>query len=120
MKINDILLEIKRQFQEEENFTAYGEPQAWIYLDNGRSIEVTHEEDGLDESDQFFTVRLYCTEAEFENQYFNKTIGVIDHCCSTNTSDVLNVDVLKSPLKNMLKINEIEKVKEVHNENLQG
>lgn len=106
MNINDIILEIKRQFEDAENCTDYGEPQAWIYLDNGRSIEIVHEEEGLGGNEQFFSVRLHCTDDEYDHQYFYKTVGVIEETCSFATPDVLNTDVLKPPLEYILRVNE--------------
>ena len=40
MKIEEMLNEIKRQFEDGENETSFGEPQAWLYLDNDRSIDI--------------------------------------------------------------------------------
>ena len=111
MNINEILNEIKRQFVEEENCTSYGEPQAWIYLDNGRSIEIIHEEEGLDSNEQYFSVRLHCTEEEFDNQHFDREIGVIAFDCSIDTEDCMNVDVLKNPIEYVLSVNKSEKVR---------
>lgn len=105
MNIDDIILEVKRQFENEENCTDYGEPQAWIYLDNGRSIEIVHEEEGLDDDEQFFGVYLHCADEEYNNRYFYKTVGVIEDVCSFDTPNVLDVDLLKSPLEHILKVN---------------
>lgn len=110
MNINDIILEVKRQFSSNENCTDCGEPQAWIYLDNGRSVEVVHEEDGLDGNEQFFSVRLHCTDEEYDNRHFYDTVGVIEETCSLNTPDVLNVEVLKSSLEYILKVNRTVKL----------
>ena len=59
--------------------TEYGEPQLWIYLDNGRSVEITHEEYNLPEDKQFYSVRLHCSEKEFDDDIFYATCGVIDY-----------------------------------------
>ena len=57
VELDDILNDIKEQFKNEQDYTEYGEPRAWVYLPNGRTIEVTHEEEGLDTKDQYFGVR---------------------------------------------------------------
>ena len=50
----------------------YGEPEAWLYLKSGRSIEITLEQEGLTEEELFFSVRLHCTEQEFDAFYFGR------------------------------------------------
>ena len=44
--------------------TEHGEPQAWIYLKDGSSIEITHEEYCLDPNEQYFSLRHHCSEEE--------------------------------------------------------
>ena len=41
----------KETFNDE---TPLGEPQHWIYLKSGRSLEITHEEEGLPEMSNTF------------------------------------------------------------------
>lgn len=55
---------------ENETETEYGEPQYWIYLKSGRSIEITEE--------HFYSVRLHCSYTEFDDDNFHSTCGVID------------------------------------------
>ena len=57
--------------------TEYGEPRYWLNLPNGRSIEVCHEENGLPEDRQYWSFRLHCSEDEFEEGRFSRTMGVI-------------------------------------------
>lgn len=57
--------------------TCYGEPQAWIDLDNGRCIEATHEEYGLDEDEQYYSVRVHCSDDEYYNGLYHSTVGII-------------------------------------------
>lgn len=86
-----MIADIKRQMKAHENETSYGEPQAWAYLDNGRSIEVTLEQHGLPEDDRFFSVRLHCNEQEFGNNDYQGSVGVIDQYTSSGKSpDELN------------------------------
>ena len=70
--------------------TPLGEPQHWIYLKSGRSLEVTHEEDGLSENKQYFSIRLHCSEEEFDNGEYSSTVGVITTLIATTAQDVLN------------------------------
>ena len=77
----------KETFNDE---TPLGEPQHWIYLKSGRSLEVTHEEDGLPENEQYFSIRLHCSEEEFDNGEYSSTVGVITILIATTAQDTLN------------------------------
>ena len=77
----------KETFNDE---TSLGEPQHWIYLKSGRSLEITHEEDGLSENKQYFSIRLHCSEEEFDNGEYSNTVGVITTLIATTAQDVLN------------------------------
>ena len=77
----------KETFNDE---TPLGEPQHWIYLKSGRSIEITHEEYGLSEDKQFFSIRLHCSDEEFDNGDYCKTCGVITTLIATTAQDTLN------------------------------
>lgn len=77
----------KETFNDE---TPLGEPQHWIYLKSGRSIEVTHEEDGLLENEQYFSIRLHCSNEEFDNEEYSNTVGVITALIATTAQDTLN------------------------------
>ena len=72
--------------QMENNCNGYNEPQAWIELENGRSIEITNEQEGLPKEEYFYSLRLHCTEEEFDNDNFKSTIGVIDTYCTETIS----------------------------------
>ena len=102
VELDDILNDIKEQFENEQDYTEYGEPRAWVYLPNGRTIEVTHEEEGLDTKDQYFGVRLHCTDKEFDNMSFDTYTGIIDYCTSPRTSNVLDVSFIKGALNRMI------------------
>lgn len=73
-----------------ESETEYGEPQIWIYLNDGTSIEITHEEYGLDKSEQYYSARLHCSESDFENDMYHSTMGVIAQTCG-DIIDVINM-----------------------------
>lgn len=77
----------KETFNDE---TPLGEPQHWIYLKSGRSIEITHEEYGLSEDKQFFSIRLHSTDEEFYNGEYSNTVGVITTLVATTAQDTLN------------------------------
>lgn len=77
----------KETFNDE---TPLGEPQHWIYLKSGRSIEVTHEEDGLPENEQYFSIRLHCSNEEFDNGEYSSTVGVITTLTANTAQDTLN------------------------------
>ena len=77
----------KETFNDETDF---GEPQHWIYLKSGRSLEITHEEYGLSENEQYFSIRLHCSEEEFDNMDYYKTCGVITTLTATTAQDTLN------------------------------
>ena len=77
----------KETFNDE---TPLGEPQHWIYLKSGRSLEITHEEYGLSEDKQFFSIRLHSTDEEFYNGEYSNTVGVITTLIATTAQDTLN------------------------------
>ena len=77
----------KETFNDE---TPLGEPQHWIYLKSGRSLEITHEENGIPESKQYFSVRLHSTDEEFYNGEYSNTVGVITTLVASTAQDVLN------------------------------
>ena len=82
----DISNDVICQLINKTNTTSYGEPQAFADLSSGRYIEVTLEQEGLDESEYFFSVRLHCNEKEFGSGYFHSTVGIIDQYSSSGSS----------------------------------
>ena len=63
--------------------TAFGEPQAWISCENGNSIEVCLEMEGLDPWEYYYSIQLHCSEEAFEQmlesgeyEFYNN--GVLD------------------------------------------
>lgn len=64
--------------EENETETDFGEPQYIVYLKSGRSIEVTLEQKGLKEEDEYYCVRYLCSDKEYENGDFRLTDGIID------------------------------------------
>lgn len=84
--MQEILFDIKNQF--EENANSYGEPQAWLYLeDKDRSIEITHEKEGLSKDEEFYSLILHCNEKEFDNDDFYSTNGIIERYNAGTISD---------------------------------
>lgn len=108
--INEILADIRNQFESGNDFTNYGEPQAWICLENGRAIELDYEEDNVLPDVHFFRVSLHCTDDEFDNNQYNEIGGIIASACSYDVSNILDVEAVKRPLEYILKVNESEKV----------
>lgn len=47
MTIDKMLADIRNQLESEDSCTACGEPEAWVYLENGRSVQIVHEEEGF-------------------------------------------------------------------------
>lgn len=91
-ELQDIILtdklyaDVVQQLMDKQNDTAYGETQAWVYLDNGRSIEVTLEQDMLPPDEHFYSVRLHCNEKEADAGEFHGTCGIIDQLNSKTDS----------------------------------
>lgn len=105
---SEVLFEgVKKQLEGEDNTTDYGEPQGFIYLANGRSIEITLEKEGLSEEDFYYSGRLHCTEEEFANDDFHSTMGVIDMHVTSNA----DIDEVKGLIKVLLACNKHNPVK---------
>lgn len=111
MTIDEMLADIRNQFESKESCTAYGEPEAWIYLENGRSIRIVHEEEGLSPDNQFFSVGLYCSDDEYDNGYYHETRGLMARAFSDCTPDPLDIEVIRRPLKYMIKVNKSKKLR---------
>lgn len=92
IKISDILKELS------ENDNGFGEPQAWIELSDGRSVEITEERDMLPKDAYYYSIRLHCSNDEFDNDDFHGTCGVVE---SLNSSDK-NIEELQRLLNNLL------------------
>lgn len=75
---------IRDRMRQEDSQTYLGEPQWWIYLESGRSVEITYGTAGLALADRYCSVRLHCTEEEFDNDIYHSTLGVIDKACTQN------------------------------------
>ncbi|MEZ3438657.1 MAG: hypothetical protein K1W18_07235 [Oscillospiraceae bacterium] len=107
MTVDETLEEIKRQFENNENCTECGDPQAWIYLDNGRSLEVVYEQEMLPPEEYFFSVRLHCSDDEFDNFY--SSVGVIECCCTGAVSNPICTYTLRDAINSLLKVNQKER-----------
>lgn len=62
--------------------TAFGEPIWWIGLESGRSVEITLESYDIPKHRGYNSIRLHCTNEEFENDTYRGTGGVIDQLFS--------------------------------------
>ncbi len=69
---------LEEKFQSEVEHTPLGEPQIWLSLESGRSVEITFESNGLPEEDCYYSVRLHCSEEEFNRGEYEFTMGIID------------------------------------------
>lgn len=70
--LNMLVESIPRKPNEFNCKTGFDEPQHWMSLPNGRSLEITYEETGDD--NRYYLWRIHCNEKEFDN-YIN---GIID------------------------------------------
>ena len=66
---------IVRLIEASDEKTALGEDTCWLSLASGRSIEVTEERKGM--AHPFWSVRLHCSEDEFDDGKFADTLGIV-------------------------------------------
>lgn len=80
--------------------TAFGEPVAWLYFSDKTSLEICHEE--YDVKPPFYSVRLHCSEEDFENGTYNKTCGVISSNVCNNFNQTMRTinDIVENKCKN--------------------
>ena len=71
--------------------TSLGEPSLTILLSDNTSIEVTHEEDGLSEEEQYFSIRHHCSDEDFNEHYYHSTMGIIEQYVATTTEETENI-----------------------------
>lgn len=76
MEKEEILKELMKIADSTES--EYGEPQLWLYLESGRSIEITLESYCIPKEKQFFSIRLHCSDDEFDDDVYKKTCGIIE------------------------------------------
>ena len=74
------------QLAQKQNVTSYGEPQAFIGLPRGRSLEVVHEQYGLPENEQYYSFRVHCSDEEFDLNAYHGTMGTVEQTTSTDMS----------------------------------
>lgn len=70
-----LMQDIKNQLNTASN--AYGEPEAWINLPNGRSIEIVQENISLGNIKPFYSISLNCSSVEYDSNLFDVTNGII-------------------------------------------
>ena len=70
---------------EDSEYTSLSEPQWCFYLKSGRSLEITLESDGLADKERYCSIRLHCTDDEFNEQAYRSTLGVVEQ---GNTHDI--------------------------------
>ncbi len=84
--------------------TGYNEPQHWLDMPNGRSLEIVFEDTGDD--NRYYSWRLHCNEDEFDNDTFRGTNGIIWE----STSEDYNYDTKVSMLIMAIKVAKHEPV----------
>ena len=84
-----------RQLTQKQNVTDLGEPQAFIELPNGRTLEVVHEQYGLSEREQYFSFRIHCSDEEFDQNAFQNTNGIVDQTSSGSVSKDACISLLQ-------------------------
>lgn len=68
----------KRQFEHKDSTTPFGEPAASYILGNThRELEMVLESNGLTKEEQFYSVRLHCSEPEYDAGQYQETVGII-------------------------------------------
>ncbi len=85
--------------------TGFGEPQHWMDMPNGRSLEIVWEDTGDDK--RYYSWRLHCSENEFDNDDFHGTMGVIWE----SSSDDFNYDTRLSMIEEVIKVSKYEAIK---------
>lgn len=112
--IEEMIEDIKRQLDSSKVCTAFGEPQAFIELGNGRLLEVVLEKEGLEQDEWFYSATLHCSDVEFDNGRYENTVGVIGHYCACSFTE----DDLKYVVAGLVEYNEYCPVdKDVYMEN---
>ena len=111
MTIDEMLADIRNQFESEDNCTACGEPEAWLCIENGRNVQIVHEEEGLSPDYQFFSVRLHCSDDEYDNGYYHEFCGMITYSLSDYTSNPLDIEVIRQSLIHIIKANKSNKLR---------
>lgn len=88
--------DVQRQIESGKNTNSYGETQAWILLDNGRSVEITLETEGLLPAEQFFSAVLHCNSKEYDREVFAESNGVVFQFVSSDVTAESLHDVIRS------------------------
>lgn len=115
MDFHEIAEKALNCLNEEFSCTSYGEPEYWITIDpilkrilfhdneenkinndHYRSIEIVEEQDGLNEEDFYYSMRIHCSEKDSDK--YESTMGVIDTYCT----DKKEFDNFKSTLKDAI------------------
>jgi hypothetical protein len=72
--------------------TSFGEPQLFVSLPFGRSLEIVYEDTG--DNNRFYSFRIHCSDEEFDNEAFQKTNGIL----AEETADDFSFDTVFSKL----------------------
>lgn len=112
MTIDEMLADIRNQLESEEGYTEYGKPEAWVYLENGRSIQIAYEGENCTLVNlRYFSVTLHCSEGEYDNGYYHETRGLMAQAFSDSAPNLFDIEVIRQPLKYMIKVNKSKKLR---------
>ena len=112
MTIDEMLADIRNQFESEDNCTACGEPEAWVYLENGRRIQIVYKGENCTLADlRYFSVTLHCSYDEYDNGYYHETRGLMAQAFSDSAPNLFDIEVIGQPLKYMIKVNKSKKLR---------
>lgn len=77
-----------KDFSEFNSETGFGEPQHWMDLPNGRSLEITYEDTG--DNNRYYSWRIHCSSDEFDTGLVDNQGGII----AEETSDNFEYDAV--------------------------
>lgn len=94
--IDELIIEFEDDTVESIQFDAFymaEERTGWLYLEDGTSVEITEERENLKPEDQFFSIRRHCSEKDFDDDTYHKTMGVIEETAGDLT--VIKEEVIR-------------------------
>lgn len=106
LDVNDVFNDLKKQLDNRLSENAYGEPQAFVMLDNGRTIQITFEQEGLVEEERYYSGCLNRSESEGAGSANQSSSGLIANERSENSSR----EALRELISSLLMSNELTPV----------
>lgn len=105
LDVNDVFNDVKNQLVNRLSENAYGEPQAFVMLDNGRTVQITFEQDGLAEEERYYSGCLNRSVSEgldYKSQQ--------PHIILQEPSENASPDALRALVSSLLMSNELTPV----------